>query len=150
VEKEGPTGEKMDCTMKSAMLRAVIAALQFVDWAQDEGGSWKSVIIGTPSRYVAENATVNLRHWEANGWQQRRRAGGQKKDILNKALWQFLLQEMRRLWARGVCVSFWKTPILPGVDDEVKFAAENARKIERLERYHVFKPFVSQIWLVNR
>lgn len=105
LETEGPTGKIYKQTSNRAELRAVIAALQFCDWATDCNRGWRSVVIATDSEYVAVNCIDRIKLWESNSWTTQQGA-----DIKNQDMWKLLLKEIRRLQAEGVNVSFWRIP----------------------------------------
>jgi ribonuclease HI len=110
LETMGPTGETYTQTSNRAELRAVIAALQFLDWRADCNRSWRSLVFATDSEYVAVNATERIEHWEATGWKLASYKGRAPAPVKNQDLWELLLQVIRQLQGNGVNVAFWRIP----------------------------------------
>jgi ribonuclease HI len=110
LETMGPTGETYTQTSNRAELRAVIAALQFLDWSADCNRSWRSLVLATDSEYVAVNATERIERWEAKGWKLASYKGRAPEPVKNQDLWKILLRLIRRLQANGVNVAFWRIP----------------------------------------
>jgi ribonuclease HI len=93
----GPTGEKYTQISNRAELRAVIAALQFLDWSADCNRSWRSLVFATDSEYVAVNATERIARWEAAGWKLASYKGRAPESVKNQDLWKLLLTLIRQL-----------------------------------------------------
>jgi len=129
LETRGPTGQVYKQTSNRAELRAVIAALQFIDWSTDCNGSWRRLVIATDSEYVAISATKRIQIWETKGWKTLDRAGGQNQDVKNQDLWKLLLILIRTLQGEGVKVSFWRIPRAWNKRAD-KFAKESAENYE--------------------
>lgn len=103
LEDRGPDGEIYQHTSNRAELRAVIAALRFREWYDDEG--FKSVVIATDSTYVVNGATDWVRAWMRKDWHLS--TGGRVK---NRDLWETLLLRVEQLHAAGTRVRFWRIP----------------------------------------
>ena len=97
LETMGPTGETYTQTSNRAELRAVIAALQFLDWSADCNRSWRSLVFATDSEYVAVNATERIARWEAAGWKLASYKGRAPESVKNQDLWKLLLTLIRQL-----------------------------------------------------
>jgi ribonuclease HI len=110
LETMGPTGEKYTQTSNRAELRAVIAALQFLDWSADCNRSWRSLVFATDSEYVAVNATERIARWEAAGWKLASYKGRAPEPVKNQDLWKLLLLLIRILQQDGVNVALWRIP----------------------------------------
>ncbi|PMD19716.1 ribonuclease H-like protein [Hyaloscypha hepaticicola] len=110
LETMGPTGETYTQTSNRAELRAVIAALQFLDWSTDCNRSWRSLVFATDSEYVAVNATERIKRWEATGWKLASYKGRAPEPVKNQDLWKLLLILIRQLREDGVNVAFWRIP----------------------------------------
>jgi ribonuclease HI len=110
LETMGPTGETYTQTSNRAELRAVIAALQFLDWSADCNRSWRSLVFATDSEYVAVNATERIERWEATGWKLASYKGRAPEPVKNQDLWKLLLTLVRQLQENGVNVAFWRIP----------------------------------------
>ena len=137
LETTGPTGEIYTQTSNRAELRAVIAALQFLDWSADCNRSWRSLVFATDSEYVAVNATERIERWEATGWKLASYKGRAPEPVKNQDLWKLLLKQIRYLQGNGVNVAFWRIPREwnERADESAKEAAERGevlkfRKIE--------------------
>ncbi|KAI8234272.1 Ribonuclease H [Colletotrichum sp. SAR 10_99] len=102
LEDRGPDGE-IQHTSNRAELRAVIAALRFREWYDDEG--FKSVVIATDSTYVVNGATDWVRAWMRKDWHLS--TGGRVK---NRDLWETLLLRVEQLHVAGTRVRFWRIP----------------------------------------
>ncbi|KAI8293063.1 Ribonuclease H [Colletotrichum sp. SAR11_240] len=103
LEDRGPDGEIYQHTSNRAELRAVIAALRFREWYDDEG--FKSVVIATDSTYVVNGATNWVRAWMRKDWHLS--TGGRVK---NRDLWETLLLRVEQLHVAGTRVRFWRIP----------------------------------------
>jgi ribonuclease HI len=128
LEAQGPFGDPSRQTSNRAELRAVLAALQFRNWA---GEGFGTVVFATDSEYVAKGATQWVRTWLRNGW---RTSGGPVKNI---DLWEMLLGQVERLDSRGVNVEFWKIPREFNMMAD-RFAAEAAKREETPESFLVY------------
>ena len=111
LEDVGPDGHRYEATSNRAELRAVIAALQFlqVEKINEKFGDpvWlSSLVIATDSTYVVEGATKWCNSWESNGWIK-----SNGKPAINQDLWKLLLKRCRVL-QRERCrqISFWHIP----------------------------------------
>ncbi|CAG8957393.1 hypothetical protein HYFRA_00010819 [Hymenoscyphus fraxineus] len=87
-------------TNERAELRAVIAALQFRRWDVE---GWESVVVAVDSEYVVGGATEMVWRWREKKWRTVR-----KKVVLNRDLWEVLIQVVERMGRDGVEVLFWK------------------------------------------
>jgi ribonuclease HI len=118
LESVGPTGEKHPQTSQRAELRAAIAALATIKWA-DEG--WLRVTIASDSAYLVQGITENIDKWRQRGW---RNAAG--KPVANKDLWEALLSQVNLHAHWGCQIRFWLIPReLNGAADELaKYIAE--------------------------
>jgi len=65
LEERGPEGNPQGQTLHRAALRAMVAVLQFTNWAR-EGSRY--LVIGTCSQWLFETATTCLGPMEANGF----------------------------------------------------------------------------------
>jgi ribonuclease HI len=106
----GPIGEIYTQTSNRAELRAVIAALQFLDWSADYNRSWRSLVFATDSEYIAVNVTKRIKRWEATGWKVASYKGRAPEPVKNQDLWKLLLILMRQLQENSVNVAFWRIP----------------------------------------
>jgi ribonuclease HI len=121
LESVGPTGEKHPQTSQRAELRAAIAALATIKWA-DEG--WLRVTIASDSAYLVQGITENIDKWRQRGW--RNTAG---KPVANRDLWQALLSQVNLHAHWGCQIRFWLIPReLNGAADELaKYIAEHGK-----------------------
>ncbi|KAF4823990.1 Ribonuclease H [Colletotrichum tropicale] len=103
LEDRGPDGEIYQHNSNRAELRAVIAALRFREWYDDEG--FKSIVIATDSTYVVNGATDWVRAWMRKDWHLS--TGGRVK---NRDLWETLLLRVEQLHVAGTRVRFWRIP----------------------------------------
>lgn len=122
LEDKGPTGQHSPQTSNRAELRAVIAALRFRYWT---GEGWQSMVIATDSSYVVEGITTWVNGWLKNEWNTR-----QGKRVMNKDLWECLLDEIKRLDECGMKVRFWKIPRELNQDAD-RYAKESALKVKK-------------------
>lgn len=129
----GPDGLIYPQTSNRAELRAVVAALQYLDWSSDHDEKWRSLVIATDSDYVYVGATECLAQWECSGW---RNAGG--KVIRDQDLWNVLLREIRLLHDRGVRVSFWSIP--KEWNDRADTSARLATNRDPKKEFHTVEP----------
>lgn len=102
LEQKGPTGETCPQTSNRAELRAVIAALQYRTWV---GERWTSLVIATDSEYVVKGTTVWVSNWLKNGW---RTSTG--KPVVNRDLWELLLQEIGSYEEGALRIRLWRIP----------------------------------------
>ncbi|KAI5307366.1 hypothetical protein KEM56_006036, partial [Ascosphaera pollenicola] len=107
LEDAGPFGDSYPPTSNRAELRAVIAALRYIDW---EGENIDSVVIATDSTYVVNGATDWSRKWVRNCWLRRSSRHRAWMPVANRDLWECLLGEIERWDDRGVTISFWWIP----------------------------------------
>lgn len=94
LEQDGPQ------TQHRAELRGAIAALQYRQW-HTEG--FRSFVIATNSDYVVRGATEFAWKWEKNGWKNPQDG----YPVANRALWEKLMKEVRKLESIGVEPKFW-------------------------------------------
>lgn len=100
LENHGPTEMPAIPTSNRAKLRAVIGALQYRRW--DEEG-FRKITIATNSEYVVLGITDWIEMWIYQGWRN-----CSKNVVLNRDLWELLL-DLVNVWAeRGVEVRFWR------------------------------------------
>lgn len=109
-EVEGPTGQIVPITSFRTELRAVVAALQFLDWSSDCNRSWRSLVIATDSEYVTANVSDRLERWEDEEWSVLETSTQKRYEVRNDDLWKLLLERVRYLHGAGVNVSFWPIP----------------------------------------
>ncbi|PWY93570.1 ribonuclease H-like protein [Aspergillus sclerotioniger CBS 115572] len=102
LETTGPTGATRTPTSQRAQLRAVIAALRYLNM---HGNSFKSVVIATDSPYVVNNATRILPTWLSNGW--RNHLG---HSVSNRDLWQNLVEVVDSWAKKQKEVYLWRIP----------------------------------------
>lgn len=76
-------GKDTHTTNNRMELSAVIEALKKIKRGE-------KVVVKTDSQYVINGITKWVFGWEKNGWQTK-----EKKDVLNKDLWQLLAKEVR-------------------------------------------------------
>jgi len=120
LEFKGPGDQEHPLTEPRAELRAAIAALQFIDWSQDSGHRWRSVVIVTRSEKLFDGAVSShnsgLRYWEVDDlWLDPPTVFRDKQDdVSDSDLWKLLLVEIRRLHEQGVNVSFMCLKQQPG------------------------------------
>ena len=80
-------GGREDNTTNNRMeMKAAIEALRLVPFAQDV-----FVEIHTDSEYLMKGITIWIKNWQKNGWRTK-----DKKEVLNKDLWQELWQETEK------------------------------------------------------
>ena len=79
-------GYKIDTTNNRMELSAVISAMKYV--MENKKGS--PIIIHADSTYVLSGVTTWIHNWEKNGWKT-----ANKKEVLNKDLWQELIALVR-------------------------------------------------------
>jgi ribonuclease HI len=104
LERRGPHGDLLDHTSNRAKLRAVIAALEFLNW---HGEGWKRVVVLTDLEYVVLGATRWLPVWVKRRW---RTASGTRGRIANRDLWEELQGRIDDLRAEGTEIAFWLVP----------------------------------------
>ncbi|KAJ8117203.1 hypothetical protein OPT61_g1531 [Boeremia exigua] len=108
LEIRGPAGEAAPQTSNCAELRAVIAALGFRLWNNEE---CQRLVIATDSSYVVDGSTSWVKKRQRNGWQT-----ATKNPVKNQDLWEELLKQYRLAkeataladeedWASGQAVS---------------------------------------------
>ena len=81
-------------TTKNRMeMRAGIEALRYVAnlSLMNDGDNKLEIEIFTDSEYLMKGITIWIKNWQKNNWQTK-----DKKDVLNKDLWQTLLEETER------------------------------------------------------
>ncbi|KAK7753397.1 hypothetical protein SLS62_004687 [Diatrype stigma] len=120
LENRGPDGRVYPHTNNRAELRAVIAALQFRQWASE---GWDRIVVATDSRYVFKGATEWLRKWASRKFLA---SGSSSKPVANIDLWLALSEALGNYAEAGCEVSFWKVPRLANnrADVAAKAAAE--------------------------
>lgn len=79
-------GREKATTNNRMEMRATIEALRLTPFAQGE-----SVEIHTDSEYVLKGATIWIKNWQKNNWRTK-----DKRDVLNRDLWEELLLEMEK------------------------------------------------------
>lgn len=102
LEQRGPWGDPSIQTSNRAELRAVIAALRYQHWPSE---GFRRIVIATDSEYVVEGSTRWARTWSQNGW----RTSG-NAHVMNRDLWEILLEECEMANRDGLVISFWKIP----------------------------------------
>ncbi|KAK3316507.1 hypothetical protein B0H66DRAFT_604791 [Apodospora peruviana] len=105
---KGPLGKPRITTSNRARLRAVIAALQFMDWHKE--GLWRKVVILTDLVYIVQGATAWLPRWVAWRWRWPVGSGsssGRGRYYLNRDLWEELQAGIEKMRAGGCEVAFW-------------------------------------------
>ncbi|CAK7229530.1 hypothetical protein SBRCBS47491_007278 [Sporothrix bragantina] len=118
VEQFGLDGDRYKPTSNRAELRAALAALQCLDW---ENENVRSLVLATDSTYVVSGCTDWVRKWERNGW---RLSNG--LPVKNKDLWEAMSNEMESINDDGVDIKFWQIPRAWNVADAL--AKEGALK----------------------
>lgn len=83
------------------------------------------MVIATDSSYVVEGITTWVNGWLKNEWNTR-----QGKRVMNKDLWECLLDEIKRLDECGMKVRFWKIPRELNQDAD-RYAKESALKVKK-------------------
>ncbi|KAJ5951182.1 uncharacterized protein N7479_009595 [Penicillium vulpinum] len=102
LEYKGPTGQQHTLTVDRAQVRAVIAALQYRDWAAD---GCSRLIIASDSEYLVDGITKSI--WEWLSWSWVTTAG---EPVRNRDLWECLLGEVEMWEEKGIRVQFWRIP----------------------------------------
>lgn len=125
LEKRGPTGVSAPATSNRAELRAVIAALKFRQW---QGEGWDRIVIATDSSYAVDGITEHMMVWFRRNW---RNAKG--KPVMNRDLWQALLDRVRELHKFGAEVVFWRIP--RAWNSKADLVAKAAAQQKPLEEY---------------
>ena len=80
-------GREGNTTNNRMEMKAVIEALRLVPLAQGKA----EVELHTDSEYVLKGATIWIKNWQKNNWRTK-----DKREVLNKDLWQELLAEMEK------------------------------------------------------
>ncbi|CAK7220162.1 hypothetical protein SCUCBS95973_004065 [Sporothrix curviconia] len=90
-------------TSNRADLRAVLAALQCLDWQYE---NVRSIVIATDSTYVIYGCTSWLPWWLDNDWNLY-----SGRPAKNQDLWGEIVKEMKGITNNGVDIKFWHIPI---------------------------------------
>lgn len=99
LESRGPTNELHPQSSDRAVLRAAIAAIDFLDWVK-EGRT--QLTIASDNAYLVEGITEHIGTWRERGW--RDEAG---KPVANRDLWEKLLSQVNLQAHWGLQVRFW-------------------------------------------
>lgn len=106
LEEESPTDPPnqpaRSATSTRARLRAILAALRYRDWTEDE---FTSLVIAVNSQNLVECATACIEKWIVRGWN----SIGSNRPIADRDLWTCLIGEIEKLHDGGLSVSFWNT-----------------------------------------
>ncbi len=79
-------GHDKNTTNNRMEIMAVIEALKYINKSHIND----KVVIHTDSNYALQGITIWIHNWEKNGWRT-----ANKKQVLNKELWQELIKEVR-------------------------------------------------------
>ncbi|MEK7185398.1 MAG: viroplasmin family protein [Patescibacteria group bacterium] len=98
-------GRATNTTNNRMELTAVIESLKWVRKSAEKNpaGAAKDIVIYLDSSYVKRGATEWLKNWQVNNWHSK----VNKKEILNKDLWQELAAELARGAAQNQKIE-WK------------------------------------------
>lgn len=100
-------------TIERAQLLAIVGALQFRSWAEENRGAWRQIVITfddnsvlTPKvmDHLSERECADWRQVSQNDASDEQHLAETGKQVGNSDLWQVLVEEVRKLHAKGVRV----------------------------------------------
>ncbi|KAE8453980.1 hypothetical protein EG329_007756 [Mollisiaceae sp. DMI_Dod_QoI] len=141
LENRGPYGEYGPINGHRATLRAVVGALQFRNWSDDE---FSELVIATDSKWLTDNSEGDV--WKR--WQERKLECWEGRDktffweknehLPHRDLWQLLAFEVDWHAEHNLKVKLWKTTENGAHMATVK-AAKQAASFAEVEHFTAYR-----------